>query len=730
MKRFISVLVVIVLMMSMVNPSIAVAKDAIPDGFTPIYTVQDLYGIANNPKGSYILMNDIDLSETKPGGSLDTGNGWSPLDLSGGEFNGNGHIIKNLNIYGRPKDPNGRPDMNVGLFSICGKVSNLALVDVNIDIKSDFSILDASSRSVCTGAICGIGQKITSCFATGKIKYESDVCISYVQIGGLGGNVSDISNCYSDIDINVHAESYESYTGIGGIAGKVNSYEYNVGNCYALGNIDVTNSGQHVYVGACFGRANAPSGCDLCFYPYSSVFIGQETLNICGEKALSSSQMSMSECYTGFDFYNTWYIDSNSSYPYPQLKACPQCRLKSIELVKAPDKTEYITTDKELDLTGGTVKLEYEDGHIANIPITSSMVSYRLNVGEQTVTVKYANLSTSFIINVLKAESEVSAIDEKTIAVGESFQLDIKGYTSKTTITPSKEGIVYISSSNTVTGVHAGTVDLVINNPETDTNKASSFTTRIIVTKKKPTLTVNNTTALTTTVGESISITAKTNSKGAISYVASEDGIVSIDSYGKVTPLKSGTVNIKVEVAETEEYESVSSVVKLVINKKNPTLSVSDSIIKDVDDEFNIKVKCDSDGQVSYNPLEDGIIDIDSNGAVSVIKAGVVNVSVEVPETEKFKGISKTITVTINKGTPKIKAKSSFNKKKKAKFSIGASVDKNVSLKYKSSKPAVVSVNSKGRVVCKKKGTATITVYTIDTDNYEAVKKKIKVKVK
>ena len=35
--------------------------DTVPEGYTPIYTIDDLYAVRNDLSGNYILMNDIDL---------------------------------------------------------------------------------------------------------------------------------------------------------------------------------------------------------------------------------------------------------------------------------------------------------------------------------------------------------------------------------------------------------------------------------------------------------------------------------------------------------------------------------------------------------------------------------------------------------------------------------------------------------------------------------------------
>ena len=60
------------------------AGTEIPDGYTPLYTIDDLYNVRSNPEGNYILMNDIDLSATAPGGEWDCGTGWSPIRYSAG----------------------------------------------------------------------------------------------------------------------------------------------------------------------------------------------------------------------------------------------------------------------------------------------------------------------------------------------------------------------------------------------------------------------------------------------------------------------------------------------------------------------------------------------------------------------------------------------------------------------------------------------------------------------
>ena len=95
--------------------------------YIPIYTIEELYSVRNNLSGSYILMNDIDLSEaTAVGGDWDfMGNGWNPIgsgDIYGngafsGEFDGNGHKITGMRIDVTTLPAGVGTNVYIGLFA-------------------------------------------------------------------------------------------------------------------------------------------------------------------------------------------------------------------------------------------------------------------------------------------------------------------------------------------------------------------------------------------------------------------------------------------------------------------------------------------------------------------------------------------------------------------------------------------------------------------------------------
>ena len=340
------------------------AADNIPEGYTPIYTVSELYGIRNNLSGKYILMNDIDLTEaTSKGGSMDTGHGWTPIDGFNGTFDGGGHRIKGMNIYGNAGE-------YCGLFGSLysdARVKRLGLTDVNIDVS-----YNGYSSSYC-GAIAGRYGRIEQCFVTGRITTEG-----YILVGGICGYCyQTISDCYSNVEIKASGNA-------GGIVGEASSNTA-IKKCYNRGSI---NNGT--------GAAIANYG-----YKEDCVYLIGTGTDSGSATPLTETQMKDANYYINFDFDNIWEIDSDSLYPYPQLRNCMQINLTSLEWEKEPVRKEYNQGDK-LDLSGGVLNYTYEDGIKSSGPITEYMVSGcdMMQIGEQTITIKKGNLAVTYKINI------------------------------------------------------------------------------------------------------------------------------------------------------------------------------------------------------------------------------------------------------------------------------------------------------------------------------------------
>ncbi|NLO45908.1 MAG: hypothetical protein GX107_05315 [Clostridiales bacterium] len=277
-------------------------ENDIPEGFTAIHTPEDLDAVRSNLSGKYILMNDIDLAEF---GS------WIPIGIdtnlltSGnsepftGVFDGNGFVIKNLNILEFDPDNYG-----VGLFGVMSSatVKNLGLSSINIDITAEAAVISV-------GSIAGraTGSTIHNCFVSGSIKISTSkelngrtfisfvggvmgsddsaaitttpqyteissccnltniisttnaimpsIYIYSVHTGGIAGIGANIEKCYNKGTIRSVTESNIS-VGVGGIAGYSEGHKYiksNIKQCYNTGALEGISEGT-LYIGGISGR--------------------------------------------------------------------------------------------------------------------------------------------------------------------------------------------------------------------------------------------------------------------------------------------------------------------------------------------------------------------------------------------------------------------------------------------------------------------------------------------
>ena len=430
-------------------------ESAIPEGYTPVYDAADLYAIRNNLDGKYIMMADIDLSEaTAPGGELDTGNGWNPIQNFNGTLDGNGHYIKGLTIYGDPKT------YRVGLFDGLNskpKICNLGMVDVNINIVRDSSG-SYYSESCDTAALVAYASdsswfaEIENCFVTGQISSN---------VGSISGicTTGRVENVY-----NLAKISYTSDTDSVRTAGIVKKYDSRAKCTYNRG--EINNGDGNSKNGYSVGNGSRGWG----YYEYNYYLQGNSADASYNATPLTETQMKNSKFYTGFDFENTWFIDPYSNYPYPQLRSCPQKRINSIEVTKQPNKTVY-QQGENFDFTGATLHLIYENGLEQDVLLTKDMIgSYDMNkIGKQSIPISYCGLAeTSLDITVKE-----TAVDKVQLNKSQINLYKGKTETLSATITPSNASNKQITWS-----VVKGDCVTVDNNGTITANKKGTATVR------------------------------------------------------------------------------------------------------------------------------------------------------------------------------------------------------------------------------------------------------------
>lgn len=189
MKKTLSLLLALLMILTL--STYVMAEETAP---VEIHTPEDLLKMADDPDGSFILMEDLDM----------TGISWKALDMNGGSFDGNGHAILNLTLTEmgdlKPDSCDGNKKLYetayFGLFGtlVNSEVKNLKLINVRalVDIDEPCFI----------GGLAGYAENatITDCTVVGTLELRA-----FDRMFGVGGMVGygsgKIKNCTVDVTL-------------------------------------------------------------------------------------------------------------------------------------------------------------------------------------------------------------------------------------------------------------------------------------------------------------------------------------------------------------------------------------------------------------------------------------------------------------------------------------------------------------------------------------------------
>lgn len=333
---------------------------------TDYYIIPGFYGVFDG--NGYVIKNmiiNIESGETVLAGLFGRNNGViCDMGILGGNVSSYSHS-PSYNFY-----VSSIAGFNFGIISNCYNTSS-----ISYSYASPSSYAITSNFEV--GGIAGRNyNSINKCYNTGNVSATSatsSFSSSNFYVGGVAGvsigNNANISSCYNigNIFSSIFSSSAAAYSGFtscaGGIVGQNSSLDSStnasINNCYNLGNISSSSSASSTaaqyysyaggivgynydsisncynkssisssaynpsnsYIGGIAGCASNTTFVKICYFLDNiSSAIGNNRGNLSDVKSLSESQMKSKANFVGFDFDNVWYIDSNSTYPYPQLR--------------------------------------------------------------------------------------------------------------------------------------------------------------------------------------------------------------------------------------------------------------------------------------------------------------------------------------------------------------------------------------------------------------------------
>ena len=164
--------------------------------------------------------------------------------------------------------------------------------------------------------------------------------------------------------------------------------------------------------------------------------------------------------------------------------------------------------------------------------------------------------------------------------------------------------------------------------------------------------------------------------------------------------------------------------------KAAQTITASDNITKTFGDSaFSIGAATNGDGTLSYVSDNETVAKVDSDGKVTLIRAGIAHVTITATETDTYKAAEKVITITVAKKAQTITASDITKTLGDATFSLNAAVDGDGTLTYVSDNPSIAAITENRTVTLVGAGTAHITITAAETANYKAAERVITITV-
>lgn len=195
-------------------------------------------------------------------------------------------------------------------------------------------------------------------------------------------------------------------------------------------------------------------------------------------------------------------------------------------------------------------------------------------------------------------------------------------------------------------------------------------------------------------VGDSFYLTAVTSNGKKPSFSSSDSKIASVNTYGKITAKKPGTVRITAKIKNGE--------MSCKITVKKPSVTLNKTKVTLYRNGW-VRLKCTVSGKpkIKWKSSKRSVASVDEEGTVTAVKHGTAVITVTAA------GVSRTCKVTVKQPVITFPAETvtvKAGEKKKVKASVSSG---NIPV-YSSSNTGVATVDENGILTAKKEGRAYI----------------------
>ncbi|MDE1497088.1 Ig-like domain-containing protein [Xenorhabdus bovienii] len=219
-------------------------------------------------------------------------------------------------------------------------------------------------------------------------------------------------------------------------------------------------------------------------------------------------------------------------------------------------------------------------------------------------------------------------------------------------------------------------------------------------------------------------------------WTSSADDVATVDDSGNVTLWKAGTATITVQTGTNGQYHSAKASYTLEVKKAEPQLQHQiKQIVAAWNDGKNYAVtpsfaNQDVDAQAllqqaNFSSHNNGVVKVDKQGNLSMVKPGNTTITIKTPETNQFTASTADVAYVLNKGKVDISFDESVVRKKRVNYSLVIQQPKKglpseADYHWENSNDTVIDITSLNHIKGVKKGSTRLTLHVDDNDYYHA----------
>ena len=391
-----------------------------------------------------------------------------------------------------------------------------------------------------------------------------------------------------------------------------------------------------------------------------------------------------------------------------------------------PGSNETGSTEKKE--TGGTTNKSSQGS--TNKGTTTKKPTNKSNNTKKTTESNEENESgyeEETINKYVSVASVSSKLEKNKIKVGEKTKLTytINPGTStnkSVTFSSSNTKVATVDSRGNIKAVGEGKTDIIVKTKDGNHTSYQTLTVEknivyassINLDKTDATIYVGDTITFTHTISPS-----NTTNKN-VTWSSSNNNIATVNTGGTVTGISAGTTTITVKTSNGKTATAKVTVKNKIIDVTSIKLNKTETtILEEGTEQLSATISPDNatSKHITWSSSNVDVVRVDDKGLITGVKTGEATITAK-----SSNGISVTCKVNVKSNTIKVtgikmnkkSVSISVNKTTQLSATVSPSNATNQNVKWSSSNTNIATVDSKGIVTAKSKGTATITVETID----------------